>query len=173
MKLTLTSSEPKSLVSRYAKLQGRMTEPPAYLFSKTILSKSAETKINRSTKLAPGLPPNLISRLSQEHQLTASVPAPSRPGPVSSAPSVSVKRYLGNHKQSRKQKMQQTDHIFHITFTTPLIHRTQCANHPLKDTILPRTRKRRFHSRESAVFRPVRTPFGQNRRPRSTKMSAQ
>ena len=173
MKLTLTSSEPKSLMSRYAKLQGRMTEPPAYLFSKTILSKSEETKINRSTKLAPGLPPNLISRLSQEPQLTASAPVPSRPGPVSSAPSVSVKRYLGNHKHSRKQKMQQTDHIFHITFTTPLIHRTKCAKQSANDTILRGTSKGRFQSRESAVFRPVRTPCGQNRRPRSTRMRAQ
>lgn len=85
--------------------KGRMTEPPAYLFSKTILSKSRETKINRSTKLAPGLPPNLISRLSQELQHFRLSPRPVRPGPVSSAPSVSVKRYLGNHKQTRKKKM--------------------------------------------------------------------
>ena len=153
--------------------KGRMTEPPAYLFSKTILSKSRETKINRSTKLAPGLPPNLISRLSQELQHFRLSPRPVRPGPVSSAPSVSVKRYLGNHKQTRKKKMTAKHHIFHITFTTLLIHRPKYTNQPSNDTLLQNTDKDTRHFRESAALGTVRAPCGQNRRPRSIAMSAQ
>ena len=102
VKLTRSSSRPKSLERRYEGIQRRMTaKPPTYLFRYLSMSKSRGNKITEAASLYRRPVRSVISKLSSK--------LPQHFAPLPSEPSAfppSVKRCLGAETKGGKREIQ-------------------------------------------------------------------